>query len=45
MFDVKAPWRPEASDVAGEALRCGHLIPEAVPDAPLATLKPFLAPS
>ena len=42
LFDVLALWRLEAAAVAGEALPCGHLIPEEAPDALLTALRPFL---
>lgn len=41
-FDPLAEWRRVASDVAGEALPCGHYIPEEVPDILLARALPFL---
>ena len=43
LFDVLGLWREEAADVQGQALPCGHLIPEEAPDALLAALDPFLA--
>ena len=42
LFDVLGLWKLEAADVQGEALSCGHLIPEEAPDALLAALQPFL---
>ncbi len=42
LFDVLSLWRVEAADVSGEALPCGHLIPEEAPEALLAALRPFL---
>jgi haloacetate dehalogenase len=36
-------WRRVAGDVRGEALPCGHYIPEEAPDALLARALPFLA--
>ncbi|MGJ7917827.1 alpha/beta fold hydrolase [Massilia sp. LXY-6] len=35
-------WRAVADDVSGEALPCGHYIPEEAPDALLARALPFL---
>ncbi|WP_307689946.1 alpha/beta fold hydrolase [Variovorax ginsengisoli] len=32
-FDVLALWRERADDVAGQALPCGHYVPEEAPDA------------
>jgi haloacetate dehalogenase len=37
-FDVLAAWRERAADVRGEALPCGHYIPEEQPDALVAAL-------
>lgn len=42
LFDVVGLWREEASDVRGEALPCGHLIPEEDPDGLLRLLGSFL---
>nr|WP_267869606.1 alpha/beta hydrolase [Massilia agrisoli] len=42
-FDPLAEWRQVASDVSGEALPCGHYIPEEAPDRLLARALPFLA--
>jgi haloacetate dehalogenase len=36
-------WRKVADDVSGEALPCGHYIPEEAPEALLARVLPFLA--
>ncbi len=36
-------WRRVAVDVRGEALPCGHYIPEEAPEALLAAVQPFLA--
>jgi haloacetate dehalogenase len=46
-FDPLAEWRKLATSVDGEALPCGHYIPEEAPDALLARALPFLlhAPS
>ncbi len=43
MFDVIALWKAEAANVSGEALPCGHLIPEEAPEALVTALGPFLA--
>jgi haloacetate dehalogenase len=32
-YDVLATWREKALDVSGEALPCGHAVPEEVPEA------------
>jgi haloacetate dehalogenase len=41
-FDPLAEWRRLADRVEGEALDCGHYIPEEAPDALLARALPFL---
>ena len=41
-FDPLALWRRIATDVRGEALPCGHYIPEEAPGALLAQALPFL---
>jgi haloacetate dehalogenase len=41
-FDPLAEWRAYAPHVQGEALPCGHYIPEEAPDALLARVLPFL---
>jgi haloacetate dehalogenase len=41
-FDPLAEWRQVATDVRGQALDCGHYIPEEAPDALLAQALPFL---
>ena len=41
-FDPLAEWRRVASEVDGEALPCGHYIPEEAPDALLAAVMTFL---
>ncbi len=41
-FDTLAEWRRVASDVRGQALPCGHYIPEEAPEALLAQALPFL---
>ncbi len=43
LFDVLATWRDKAGDVRGEALPCGHFIPEEAPEELLSRLLPFLA--
>ena len=42
-WDRIAIWRAWASDVRGEALACGHFLPEEAPAATLAALEPFLS--
>jgi len=42
-FDPLAEWRRYAPQVEGEALPCGHYIPEEAPQALLDRLLPFLA--
>jgi len=41
-FDPLAEWRKVADDVRGQALPCGHYIPEEAPEALLAAVRPFL---
>ena len=42
LWDVLATWRPKAqSSVEGEALPCGHLIPEEQPDLVIACFRRF----
>ena len=43
LFDVLASWREKAFVVVGDALPCGHFIPEEAPGELLAELEPFLA--
>jgi haloacetate dehalogenase len=43
MFDCLAEWRAVADDVRGQALDCGHFVPEEQPAATLAVLQTFLA--
>lgn len=43
-FDPMAAWQAQATDVRGEALPCGHYIPEEAPQALLDKAAPFLAP-
>ncbi|WP_091724960.1 alpha/beta fold hydrolase [Mitsuaria sp. PDC51] len=40
-FDPLALWRPLATDLRGEALPCGHYIPEEAPQALLDRVLPF----
>ncbi|MCY0386626.1 alpha/beta hydrolase [Robbsia sp. Bb-Pol-6] len=42
-FDPLAAWRPYAPHVQGEALPCGHYIPEEAPDLLLDRVLPFLS--
>jgi haloacetate dehalogenase len=44
-FDPLAEWRRVAADVRGQALPCGHYIPEEAPEALLAQALPFLLES
>jgi haloacetate dehalogenase len=41
-FEPLALWRRVADDVRGEALACGHYIPEEAPAALLERALPFL---
>ena len=41
--DILPVWRRWASDLRGEAIACGHFLPEEAPEAVLARLLPFLA--
>jgi len=41
-FDPLAEWRKVADDVRGQALPCGHYVPEEAPEALLAQVLPFL---
>jgi haloacetate dehalogenase len=41
-FDVLAAWREVARAVEGEALDCGHYLPEEAPEALLGRLVPFV---
>ncbi len=43
LFDVIGLWREEAEQVAGQALPCGHLIPEEDPDGLLGLLQQYLS--
>ena len=40
--DVLSSWREYAKDVRGEALPCGHYLPEELPEETLAAMLPFL---
>ncbi len=40
-YDVLGVWRDYAADVRGEALDCGHFLPEEQPEAVIAQLKTF----
>ena len=40
-FDVLASWRDRARDVSGQALDCGHFLPEEVPVETAAALRAF----
>ena len=42
-YDVLAIWREWAPDVRGQAVDCGHFIPEEKPDETLALLRAFFA--
>jgi len=42
MFDPIAAWREKATDVSGEAIECGHFLPEERPQETLAALLAFL---
>ena len=41
-YDVPAIWREKATDVRGQAIDCGHFLPEEKPDETLAALVAFL---
>jgi haloacetate dehalogenase len=42
MFDPIAAWREKAGDVSGQAIECGHFLPEERPQETLAALLAFL---
>jgi len=42
-YDVLATWREKAHDVRGEALPCGHFLPEEAPDETYRALSAFFA--
>jgi haloacetate dehalogenase len=44
-YDVLAVWREWADHVQGQALDCGHYLPEEAPDATAAALAAFFRPS
>ncbi len=41
-YDVVGVWRERALDVQGQALPCGHFLPEEAPDATYTALRAFL---
>jgi haloacetate dehalogenase len=41
-YDVLEVWRPWAPDLRGEAIDCGHFLPEEKPAETLAALRGFL---
>lgn len=43
-YDVLGIWREYAADVRGEAVDCGHFLPEEAPGATTALLREFLLP-
>ena len=44
LWDVLATWRPKShSTIGGEALPCGHLIPEEQPDLVVSHFRRFFA--
>ncbi|NNG05619.1 MAG: alpha/beta hydrolase [Inquilinus sp.] len=43
-YDVLATWREKATDVSGQAIDCGHFLPEEKPEETLAALSEFLSP-
>ena len=42
LYDVIATWREKAHDVSGQALPCGHVPQEEIPEKTLTALLPFL---
>jgi len=42
-YDVRATWRERAADVRGQALDCGHFLPEERPQETLAALRDFFS--
>jgi haloacetate dehalogenase len=42
-YDVLATWREKATDVRGQALKCGHYLPEEAPEDVIAQLRDFFA--
>jgi haloacetate dehalogenase len=42
LYDVLASWRERAAEVRGQALDCGHWMPEELPDEVYAQLRDFL---
>lgn len=43
-FDVLDTWRQKAVDVSGEAIDCGHFLPEEAPDETFSALSNFFSP-
>lgn len=43
-YDVLAVWRDWADDVVGQAVECGHFVPEEAPEQTAAALRAFHAP-
>jgi haloacetate dehalogenase len=43
MFDVVATWRERAGEVRGQALACGHFLPEEAPAETGAAMAAFFA--
>ena len=41
-YDVVATWREWAEDVSGQALPCGHFLPEEAPEETVRALEGFL---
>ena len=44
LWNVLDTWRAKANDVAGQALPCGHLLPEEQPEAVLSQFQAFFRP-
>jgi haloacetate dehalogenase len=44
-YDVPAIWRDWADDVSGDAIDCGHYLPEEAPDDTYQALRAFFAGS
>ena len=42
-YDVVGIWREWAAEVRGQALECGHYLPEEAPDETCAELRAFFA--
>jgi haloacetate dehalogenase len=45
LWNVLDTWRPKATTVTGEALDCGHLLPEELPDQVLSEFRSFFTTS